>query len=912
MAPALLALLAAIPWGQAPVSSVRMVAPGARDPARLVRIFGVQRGELLDRQAIRHGVQALLASREVEDVRVEVEQGGGGVDLVVHAQVASRVSRLAFEGLPARQRELVAAQLPVGVGTPLHVARFEQALVRATEALKADGYPDAVLEPELAFDVERGTVEVNVTGRLGPPLVLCQLEASGWPWEQAKLWRACDVKPGRRLTAGTRDGMRRRLLATLRRAGYWQAEVEVPFLETRSCGTLVRFTVAPGDRFSLVVAGGPVPRDVLAEALPFLSGDDGFADGSEEWLASRLRLALQRRGYLHAHVEVVQEAASTGRRLLVTVRRGRKLPIVAVRFPGIPEGDPLIATLREQVAAAGGRLRRLAGQAVDEDTLAADREAVEQALRALGYAEAHVDGARLVVEGGGTVVEFPVALGPRFALGDLEVRGWPEDLSMPQLPLTSGGPWSLAAQEDVQGLLAENLATAGFPDSQVTAEQHCGQEDHVCNVVFHVQPGARVEISRVVVAAMGRTDPRVVERVAGLRAGERYSPEILVAAQRRLLSLGVFEKVNVREIPGQDFGVRRGLVVEPVEAPSRSLSAGVGWDTEEKLRLSGSWSELNLWGSGRTLSLEGRFSARAKRFQINYREPARLGLFGQPTWVAVYRTQETFPTYSLLRRGMWVELGDHLARLRRFLLRYDYQIIEPNAAEEVLSGLERTKQHLRLASLTPILEWDTRDDPLSPSRGTLVSLQLQRAFPVFMADASFTKLTAGFSWLAPAGGTVVAVGVRTGVVKPHQGSAPTPDNLRIPIAVRFFAGGRVSHRAFATDRLGVPGQTLLCPAGRPTCTAGEMEPVGGAAQVLASLEWRVPISGGFGATVFVDSGNTWAGFEEVKTVDLRWGAGLGLRFDTPVGPLRLEYGWKLDRLPGESKGELFLSFGNPF
>lgn len=912
MAPALLVLLAAIPWGQVPVSSVRVVAPGARDPARLVQIFGFRRGDVLDRQTIRQGVQALMASREVEDVRVEVEANDQGFHLLVYAQVASRVSRLTFQGLPARQRELVASQLGVRVGTPLHVTRFEEALERAVDALRADGYPDAVLEPELDFDVARGTVEVRVLGRLGAPLLLCRLEASGWPWDQKKLWQACDVKPGRRLTAGTREGMRRRLLAALRRAGYWQAEVEGPFLQPQNCGTAARFAVTPGDAFSLQVVGDAVSEEILAEALPFLSGEDGFADGSEEWLAGRLRRALQRRGYLNARVEMVQVTTDTGRGLRVTVERGRKLPVVAVRFPGIPEGDPLVTVLKDQVALVTGQLRHLAGQTVDEDTLAADREAVEQALRALGYAEARVREAHLRVAGDGIAVEFPVELGPRFAVGALEILGWPHGLPLPQLPLQSGGPWSLAALDEAQGILLESLINAGFPSPGVRVQKQCRQEESLCDVVFQVEPGPLVHIARVVVAALGRSDPRVVERLVGVRAGERYSPETILAAQRRLLALGAFEKVNVREIPGQDFGLQRGLVVEPVEGPSRSVSAGVGWDTEEKLRLSGTWSELNLWGKGRTLSVEGRFSARAKRFQVNYREPARLGLFGQPTWVAVYRTLETFPTYSLLRRGMWVELGDHLARPRRLLLRYDYQIIAPDAADEVLSGLERTKQHLRLASLTPILEWDTRDDPLSPIRGTLVSVQLQRAFPVFLADASFTKLTAAISRLEPVGRSVVAVGLRTGVVKPHQGEAATPDNLRIPIAVRFFAGGRVSHRAFATDRLGVPGQTLVCPASKPTCVVGEMEPVGGAAQVLASLEWRVPISGGFGATVFVDSGNTWAGLSEVKSADLRWGAGLGVRFDTPVGPLRLEYGWKLDRLPGESKGELFLSFGNPF
>ncbi len=903
-------LLAAIPWGQAPVSAVRLDAPGAQDPGRLRAIFAVRAGDVLSRQAVRHGVQALLASGEVEDVRVELAPETGGYALVVHAQVASRVSRLEFESLPARHRDRVARELAIGVGTPLHQGSFEQALARAVEVVRADGFPQATLEPELEFNVPQGTVSVRLVGHLGPPLLLCQLEAHGLSWDQGKLWKACGVSRGQRLTAGTREGMRRRLLAALRREGFWQAEVEGPVLQSQPCGTLARFDVAPGERFELQLAGDPLPKDVLAESLPFLSGEDGFADGSEEWLASRVRLALQRRGYLKAQVTVAQQETGSGRRLVVAVARGRKLPVVAVRFPGIADGDPLTVLLRQHVAVVPGRLRSLAGVPIDEDTLNADRESAKTALQWAGFPQAEVRGPVLVEEKGGLAVEFPVTLGPRMSVEKTELRGWPEAVSVPVLPIVEGGPWSRAAQEQAQAVLAESLANAGFPEARVGAMEIC--QEQRCQVTFDVAPGPPVTLERVVVAALGRTRPDVVEKVVGLKAGEPYSQQAFLEAERRLLALGIFDKVGIRDIPGQDTGLFRGVVVEPREAPSRSVTAGIGWDTEEKLRVSASWSELNLFGRARTLSLEGRFSSRQRRLQVNYREPAKLGLLGFPTWVAVYRTEESFPTYSLLRRGMWVELGDHLARPRRVLLRYDYQIIAPDAPLEVLSGLERTKQNLRLASLTPILEWDTRDDVFSPRKGFLASLQLQRAFPVFLADASFGKLTASYSLYQPVRASVLALGLRAGIIKPQQGSPQTPDNFRVPIAVRFFAGGRVSHRAFATDRLGVRGQTLVCPASNPNCPQGDEEPVGGAALLLGSVEWRIPVSGAFGATIFVDSGNTWASASQVRAADLRWGAGLGLRFDTPVGPLRLEYGWKLDRLPGESKGELFLSFGNPF
>jgi outer membrane protein assembly factor BamA len=89
-------------------------------------------------------------------------------------------------------------------------------------------------------------------------------------------------------------------------------------------------------------------------------------------------------------------------------------------------------------------------------------------------------------------------------------------------------------------------------------------------------------------------------------------------------------------------------------------------------------------------------------------------------------------------------------------------------------------------------------------------------------------------------------------------------------------------------------------------------PIGGAGLLLANLELRFPVTGSVGGSVFIDGGNVWPSRHDISVKGMRWGAGLGVRIETPAGPFRIEYGWKLDRLAGESGGELFFSFGNPF
>ncbi len=919
MAPPLLiaaVLAGTLAWGRVPVTSVVLDAPGAADVGELRAILGVEPGEPLSRGQVRRGVQALMASGQVEDVDVDARPEDGGVALTVRIQVASRLRTLEIEGLDGGARKTVERELSVQEGAPLHVAAFEAAVQRAQALLRADGYPGAVLDPELRFDLRHGTVAVRIEGSLGPPLLVVKLEATGVEMTPAELWRVTELKPGERLGAGVLEGARRRLGVAVRKQGWWEAMVAEPSVTSGATGATVGLAVRRGPAYRLELSGIEASKALLADALPFVNGDEPFSDAGVDVAQRRVLLFLQREGRLLAKVTAVLGDEEGERVLRVDATPGPRTPVVAVRFPGSSEA--VAAKLRERIGARPGHYWRWGGEPVDEDTLEADVGSLQTTLRSEGYAEATVAAPRLVAEGGGVAVEFPVAEGIRDTVTALEVTGVPPGVPVPALPLAESKPWSEAAEAGSRAALGAALEEAGYPDATVASRHECA--DGSCRVVLRADPGEAAVVDRVVVAGLVRTHLSVVEKVAGLEPGRWIGPEEQLAAQRRLLALGIFQRASIHAIPGQSYGPRRGLILDLQEGPTRAVGFGLGYSNEERVRVSAVWSELNLFGRARSLSLEARVSSRERRWQINYREPARLGLLGFPTWVAVYRTDERFATYDFLRRGMWVEFGDHQRRPLRALLRYEYQIVNSNAPNDIKSQLERDRRDIAIASVTPVLEWDTRNDVFTPRRGVYASLQLKSAFKAFKADVAFEKLIAAVAGYAPAGAGVFALSARAGAIEPHTGISDTTagcttDNCAIPIAERFFAGGRVSQRAFPTDMLGIVGQTLKCESGGetvPTTPGCTLVPIGGAGLLLASAEWRMPLWGVLGGTVFLDGGNVWAAWRDIRVSQMRWGAGVGLRVATPVGPLRLEYGWKLRRLPGESAGELFLSFGNPF
>ena len=633
---------------------------------------------------------------------------------------------------------------------------------------------------------------------------------------------------------------------------------------------------------------------------------DGALNPSQPGLvAQQLRERLEGQGYLLAKVRARVRGEDGTKVLAIHLEPGPRVKVKDVAFPG---AEAISARrLRKLVNVRRGGVGGWRGQELTSGTLEQDRQAIAELYHRKGFEEAEVDPPTVVLlEGNRVRIVFPIREGRRWRVAGLRLEGFPVEVLKAvegPLPLKEEGPWNPDLLGPTRRALELALASAGYPDGGVTATVDTSRPGKAV-VVLRADPGPYVRLADVVVAGLSGTAESVVRGVLErhrVQTGEPYSLSHILDAQQELYQLGLFRRVEIVPLPGEEHGARRGLLVRCEEGLQRSYVLGLGWDTESKARLILGWSHLNLLGHAHAVGTELRLSSREKRFQANLREHDVLGL-GVPAFLTAYRTEETFASFSQRRRGLWVDVGDRRQRPFRLWIRYEYQLVRPDASPEILSQLEREDREIRIASLTPTLEWDTRNDLLDPSRGLLISFSPQVAFPLFAADAHFLKLEGRLSLFGKLPGGTGALGLHLGAIEPLGVGGDFAENLKIPLNARFFAGGRISHRAFAVDRLGVPGQTLDLNG----------DPTGGNALAILNLEYRRHLKGAVSGVLFLDAGNVWADPGKVRLEDVRWGLGLGLRVHTPAGPLRLEYGRKLDRKPGESAGELFLSFGTAF
>ncbi len=885
------------------VTSIQVNGVKPEEGAQIVDMLDLREGEPVDRRHLRELVSTLYASGKLEWLRVQSQESAGGIVLTIDVSLRTQISKIEVytKRIPLRVR--VYRWLRLEEGDAVTVAAVEANRRRIERKLNDRGFFAAVVDAYIDYNRKANSAVVTFEVTPGPPLVVktIAIRAAGGEEVADALPK---VKTGARLTAKLEENFTDRTEANLRTMGYWEAEVLG--IRTGGDGAEVDVVVEvdTGPMYALQVDAPPEQAKVVEKAIPDPVKED-VHPAQTEALAEQVHERLQELGFLLAEVKAnleVSEAVST---VLLEIDPGSKRKVSSIEFPGAKSLDQsrLAAAVQVHPGPTGGRF----AQQISAATLEDDRSALEDLYRSQGFPDASVGTAVLRPDGETAVsILFPVDEGQRRLLTDLRVEGLPveaaADLEARPLGLDEGDPWSDAAVEKARLRLQAALADTGYPEGRVAAETDTSQPGRV-SVVYRVAPGEYVRVGKVIISGLRRTRPSLVAgyvRRAGVVPGAPLSNQQLKDARRSLYELGLFRFVELVPMPGQEHRQVRNIVVRCEEGEQKSYLFGVGYSNTDAARIILGWSHLNLFGGAHAFAAEVSLSSNEQRYSLSLRERRTLGL-NIPSYLAIYRTYENLADYTLLRRGLWIDLGDRLKRPLRPWFRYDYEIIENSAPPEILAELERQDLESRVASVTPTLEWDTRDNPLAPTRGVFASTALQYAFPLFDADANFLNAYAGGTVYRPMLHGFVAAGLRLNFIKPLYGVDYIPPNLQIPLGYRIFAGGRNSHRAFATDMLGVPGQTII-----------DGNPIGGNALILLNLEYRRRLKGEIFAVTFIDAGNVWASPSDVAFGDIRWGAGLGLQYRTPAGPLRAEYGWKLDRQEGESSGQFFISFGVPF
>ena len=495
-------------------------------------------------------------------------------------------------------------------------------------------------------------------------------------------------------------------------------------------------------------------------------------------------------------------------------------------------------------------------------------------------------------------VDVRIDTGPRYTLRRIALRpAQPADataiaaLGAPP-GLAEGDPARTDPILDAEAALIERLRRGGHPlasvvDREVTVDHDATRMD----VVWTLAAGPRTTFAVPVITGETAVAPALTARVAGRLEGEPFSPQRLERARRDLLALGAFDTVRARAADRLDAAGRLPVSFAVTDRPRNAAGVTLAYETNYGLSGRVYYERRNLFGNAETLRLEAEVSRLGDGTEVadpNYRAGGTLrrpGLFGGRTTsvTEAYGVRERLFAYD---RDAFVAatllehpLGDH------WLLRGGPTF------ENGRVGRDGSMPPFMLFGVVLGARYDTTDSLLDPRRGLRADAT---AIPYadLLETGGFVRATGtlrGYFDLSGDGGSVVAL-------RGTLGSLLGADR-EVPLDKRFYAGGGGSVRGYGYQRIG------------PRDANGR--PIGGSSLVEGSAELRQRVRGNLGVVGFVDAGSVGL-LEAPDFSDLRIGAGLGLRYATAIGPLRLDVGVPLNREPGDSRYGVYVGLGQSF
>lgn len=909
------------------VVSVAYTTDGTVDNEEVSRLIDVKAGRRLTEDETASTIRNLFATRLFSDVRIDAREVPGGVAVTVELFRAFRVWPLKFSGTPVSRLELRRI-VPPTEGAVFQAEALPLGEAAIKRRLAEEGYLQAQVTSEVSYDRTKFNARVLYRIVAGKPAKAASpfFDGDTAPYTPAALEKKAKLKPGDRYRESKARADAARLTEFLHKQTRLKGTVELIAAQPSGDGRVMpvyRITVGPEVLFE---TKGIKPSRVRSEMHALLEGQVFDEDLVLQYVEQK-RKELQGSGMYRARVDYSLKQKAEALTVTVTVEEGPKFAIEKVAFAGnnSVKNKELLALM---ITRKKGFPILRPGHLVDED-LNGDVSAILGYYQTRGWINARIDKPQ-VTDGskpGRLVVTIPILEGPRAVVAEVRVDGAGhagEAASGKALLIKKGAFYNPSlVRQDVF-----NLQTwyhdHGWREAAVKNDVRVTPDGLKAEVAYLVEEGMRSFFGKAIVRGNTRTRTGRITRLLAWKEGQPFSEADLLRTQRNLTRSGVFRRVDLRPQPADPKSRTRTVDVDLQEGHPLSLLYGIGYqyapDAQENrndpFAIAGI-SYNNLFGGMESIGFETQYAPLSGRgrIQANFREPF---LFNRdlPLTVVAFYTREPIQDIDIRRLGTVIESSRYYGKYLRLALRYEYQRITPVNPKD-LSTLEgqdfpRFDQPIEESTIGPNMFYDRRDDVVDPHAGYYLTAGYKYAFPFLNAEARYHKVSAQGAWFRRVAGSVFAVSLRVGAIRPYG-----PETIQVPIAERFFAGGRSTNRAFDTDLLGIPGATVdydtqATPhqgSGTGSCVPAFPLPTydcnfgprirGGNGFLAINTELRIPILDGFGGTVFYDAAQVWQDPSQIRLTlegssGLRQGVGVGLRYMTPIGPVRVEYGWPVE------------------
>ncbi len=545
------------------------------------------------------------------------------------------------------------------------------------------------------------------------------------------------------------------------------------------------------------------------------------------------------------------------------------------------------------------------GGVIKKEDLAEDVKAINHYYLDHGYVDAKVGEPKINKTDSGIEVVFPIQEGEVFRFGEISAEGDLVDRSKSKtlegIEIKNGDTFSLDRLRKDVFVVSEKFTDVGYAFANVEPMTDINRNRRVVDVNFKIDKGKLITVNRITITGNRKTFDNVIRRTLQINEQDIFSSSKIRRSQELLQRLGYFDEVTITPEPAGEEG-KVNLAVAVREGNTGSFSIGAGVASGDGFIISSRIAENNLLGTGNSLSLDLNSGSRRENYVLSFVNP-RIRDTRLSGGIDLSRVTRQYDSFQREETGGGLNLGyplwflgeDYLDDIRS-TLSYDLTRVEITDLDADAPLLVKNQQGSSVSSsFTPQLLRNTIDNPLDPSKGSRQRLQTELAG--LGGDQRFWLLQFSNSWYYPLwkssfGNFVFAQRTSLGYGENFNGDD-------FPVFRRFFPGGINSVRGFPARRLG------------PKDSNNNV--YGGNKELILNFEVIFPLvsSVGLSGVAFYDAGDAFDDDQNIKVGDLRQAIGWGIRWRSPLAPIRIEFGYPLDREEGESGFVTNFSFGLP-
>lgn len=511
-----------------------------------------------------------------------------------------------------------------------------------------------------------------------------------------------------------------------------------------------------------------------------------------------------------------------------------------------------------------------------------------------GYIQARVGEPDITYDGRWIHIIIKIEEGPQFMVGRVDLEGdliQPKDILLEKIRICRQGVYNREViRQDILAL-GDIYSDAGYAYPDISPRIDQDFEEHKANITYVINKGPLVYFEKIIIAGNTKTRDKVIRRELNVYEQELYSGRRLKRGAQNLYRLDFFEDIKINTAKGSADD-KMVLKIDVTEKPTGTFSFGGGYSSVDNVFFMASISQRNFLGRGQTLNFRAQLGGRSNTFILGFTEP---WLFDTPltAGIDIYKTEMDYDTYDKDSTGGTIRFGYPVLDYTRAFLSYNYDrsdITDLNYDDASYAIMDM--EGINVAhTLTGVLRRDSRDRVFQPTKGSDNSITVKHAGTPFGGDIGYTKFVGDSGWYFPLFWDTV------GLLHGRIGFIGGDSAGKVPVWERFYLGGIGSVRGYEWRDIS-PTED---PHAKPD---DEGDPVGGNKMLQFNVEFMFPIvkKSGLQGVLFYDTGMSYDNGENMDLGELRSSIGYGIRWFSPMGPIRLEYGYILDDKQGQ-KGE---------